>query len=100
MNEDFDLDIYDEFLENGGAFPHCDAMVLHKPGNCQYCDMYPMKQLDRMESNTNFSDENDSTKLPCPSTYARSAEVRDKWIGNTPKPWNDDGEDGSFYSGV
>lgn len=65
-------------------FPHCDSMILHKPGTCTYCDFYPNRQRDRIESNTNFSNENDPNKLPCPSTYLRPADVRDKWAGNRP----------------
>lgn len=67
-------------------FPHCDARILHKPGTCIYCDKYPNRQQDRVDSNINFSNENDPNKLPCPSTYLRSAEIRDRWGGNRPQP--------------
>lgn len=76
------LDEYDEEF----MFPHCDSRILHSPGACVYCDKYPNRQQDRIDSNTNFSNESDPNKLPCPSTYLRSAEVRDRWSGNRAQP--------------
>lgn len=67
-------------------FPHCDSSILHSPNVCVHCDKYPNRQQDRIDSNTNFSNENDPNKLPCPSTYLRSSEVRDRWGGNRAQP--------------
>jgi len=83
---DDDMQLPEEEFEQRFPFPHCDGAILHSPGSCIYCDKYPSRQQYRVESNTNFSDKNDSTKLPCPSTYTRSAESRDRWYGNQAQP--------------
>lgn len=36
-------------------FPHCNAEVLHAPGECIYCDMYPDRQQMRIAGKTPFS---------------------------------------------
>lgn len=36
-------------------FPHCNSEVLHAPGTCYYCDMYPDRQEMRIASNTPFT---------------------------------------------
>jgi hypothetical protein len=36
-------------------FPHCNAEVLHAPGTCQYCDMFPDRQAARQASHTPFT---------------------------------------------
>lgn len=66
--------------------PHCDSAVLHAPGACQYCDDYPDWQKLRIVQRINFSDEWDADKSPCPSTWFRSEEIRNRWGGNRPKP--------------
>lgn len=30
-----------------GQFPHCDQRILHKPGDCEFCDMRPEWQALR-----------------------------------------------------
>lgn len=64
--------------------PHCDQSVLHAPGTCEACDHYPDWQAYRQVALINFSNEDDPTKAPCPSTAFRPAEVRDRWPGNVP----------------
>lgn len=59
--------------------PHCDQSILHAPGACEYCDHYPDYQEARAVARINFSNENDPDKAPCPSTFFRPAEVRDRW---------------------
>jgi hypothetical protein len=65
--------------------PHCDALILHSPSTCEFCDFYPDRQAARTEGMTNFSNTNYAGWLPCPSTYQRDAETRDRWPGNTPR---------------
>jgi hypothetical protein len=36
-------------------FPHCNSEVLHAPGTCRYCDMYPERQAARTASKTPFT---------------------------------------------
>lgn len=66
-------------------FPHCDQRVLHAPGFCEYCDLYPAEQQSRFDGNINFTGENDPQKLACPSQAARPLDVINKWPGNRPK---------------
>ena len=61
---------------------HCDSLILHAPGECQYCDHYPEAQALRDWWQINFTGQRDTTKLPCPSTLRRTDEVRDLWGGN------------------
>ncbi|KKN86884.1 hypothetical protein LCGC14_0264460 [marine sediment metagenome] len=66
--------------------PHCDPSVLHAPGKCKYCDNCPKGQEYRQLARINFSDEHDSNKAPCPSTYFRSEETVNLWGGNRVQP--------------
>jgi len=65
--------------------PHCDAYVLHKPGDCQFCDDFPVLQAFRREHQIAFTDDNmlDNT-CPCPATLFRSTETIHLWHGNRP----------------
>jgi len=63
--------------------PHCDSAILHAPGKCDYCDMYPDWQSYRSVARIAFTDEEPSDyEAPCPSLWFRSAAIRDKWPGN------------------
>lgn len=64
--------------------PHCDANVLHAPGECVYCDMYPDRQKRRVESAVNFTGEHLSHKTSCPSEVVRPLAIINKWPGNRP----------------
>lgn len=71
------------------TFPHCDALILHKPGTCEVCDMRPDWQALRSAQGIAYSDSSEAEiahlgLTPCPSTYRRSAELRDRWGGNRP----------------
>lgn len=67
-------------------FPHCDPYVLHAPGKCEYCDLYPAKQEERARTDSNFTGGADRTKAPCPSTWRRTSEQVERWPGNRAKP--------------
>ena len=43
------------FDENEYPYPHCNSEVLHAPGDCFYCDLYPSRQAQRQASNTPFT---------------------------------------------
>lgn len=66
--------------------PHCDSTILHAPGECQYCDLYPDRQALRELWRTNYTGHHDDDLAPCPSEYFRSGETRDRWPGNRPAP--------------
>jgi hypothetical protein len=66
--------------------PHCDARVLHAPGECEYCDRHPEWQALRLLWGICFTGyEPDPGELPCPATVKRSLEVINKWPGNMAK---------------
>ena len=58
-------------------YPHCDSNVLHAPGECRYCDMYPELQADRKRYGINFTGHG-----PDPATAQRPLEVINRWPGN------------------
>ncbi len=62
--------------------PHCDASVLHAPGTCEFCDLYPEWQEYRQLARISFTGQKSDQLAPCPSTYFRSAETVDRWPGN------------------
>lgn len=76
-------------------FPHCDARILHAPGECQYCDRHPEWQELRefwMVAFTGHEPETyeyGGTQVPCPADFNRpknSESDHQKWLGNTAKP--------------
>jgi hypothetical protein len=64
--------------------PHCDALVLHRPGTCRYCDLYPERQKQRLHNNVNFTGEYRPGKQDCPSELRRPLSMIEKWPGNRP----------------
>lgn len=82
------------------TYPHCDWRVLHQPRACQYCDLHPTWQQERIDACVLFTDDsrNDvtvnhfmSTGLfldgfqPCPAWLARGQQSQ-WWGGNVPLP--------------
>jgi hypothetical protein len=74
-------------------FPHCDELVLHREGSCEYCDAYPEWQELRALWGINFTGESDPNKIPCPSTHRRSLNSVHAWPGNRPRPVGSDDSD-------
>lgn len=72
-------------------FPHCDSLVLHKPGACIYCDRYPERQNDRIQNRVAFTgEERERFGHPCPSTIRRPLDIINEWPGNRPVTGEDD----------
>lgn len=67
-------------------FPHCDELVLHAPGKCQFCDRYSLWQHERIRDGVNFTGENDPNKKACPSTARRPLAVIERWERNRAYP--------------
>lgn len=68
-------------------FPHCDARVLHAPGECAYCDKHPDWQALRIHwgiAFTGYQPDEKAKELPCPAWFARGENCQ-KWSGNTPR---------------
>jgi hypothetical protein len=66
-------------------FPHCDSRVLHRPGECEYCDRHPEWQQLREVWGINFTGGTDPKKAPCPATRDRDVATIHRWGGNRPK---------------
>lgn len=73
---------------NNAPMPHCDARILHAPGECEYCDAYPDAQLERTHLKIAFTGHAPvDEQVACPADVARppgsSADHR-HWAGNKP----------------
>lgn len=63
--------------------PHCDARVLHAPGECEYCDKHPEWQELRVMWGIAFTGyEPEGKELPDPATHNRPIEIVNAWGGN------------------
>jgi hypothetical protein len=79
-------------------FPHCDARILHAPGECRFCDDCPMWQELREAWGIAFTGHSDEITgqhpvLPCPADFApRPATPGDHrlWGGNRPTSASDE----------
>ncbi len=69
-------------MDKTGGMAHCDQYVLHAPKTCTYCDKYPDLQEFRIVHKMNFTDQLDTTKLPCPAIMRRSQRKIESWGGN------------------
>lgn len=74
-------------------FPHCDARILHAPGECEYCDLHPEWQELRTFWGIAFTGHAPETptdapwlaQLPCPADFNRpagSSSDHQRWPGN------------------
>lgn len=61
---------------------HCDALVLHAPNECRYCDMYPTAQLWRIKNKINFTGHYKAGFTQCPAEAQRPLETINRWHGN------------------
>lgn len=72
------------------TFPHCEPLVLHAPGVCDYCDRYPKRQAARIRSKTLFTGEVPRDGwTACPADLRRppsSGSWHGNWYGNVPAP--------------
>ena len=71
-------------------YPHCDSRVLHAPSECDYCDMHPDWQQQRIHDGICFTGQTPTTgnqPYPCPADAARppgSPSDHRRWGGNKP----------------
>lgn len=65
-------------------FPHCDPLIVHAPGSCEYCDQSGLQEV-REAWGIAFTDQPDPSKTPCPGIVARGKNLQ-VWSGNRPKP--------------
>ncbi len=67
--------------------PHCDAMVLHAPGRCGYCDHFlaGAAQALRQIWGVAFTGQTPQPgQVPCPSDARRGTAGAHVWSGNKP----------------
>lgn len=68
------------------GIPHCDDLVLHEPGRCEYCDRFPGWQDARLMRGIAFTgNEPEEWERACPATILRSVEKIERWYGNVPQ---------------
>jgi hypothetical protein len=77
-----DIDEDPGMIGDRAPYPHCDARVLHAPGECEYCDAYPDYQATRLVAMVNFTGHYDAGKSICPSERERPLETINRWPGN------------------
>jgi hypothetical protein len=66
---------------------HCDPLVLHRPGACQFCDVYgPDLQKERAERLVEFTGDDATYAIADPARVNRPNGGSQVWPGNTPKP--------------
>jgi hypothetical protein len=101
-------DYFEEIKRIGNhldTIPHCDDLILHGPGVCDYCDKYPAWQ----EARRKFRIEYSFTQArianhrirrtgyrPCPASVLRPIEKIERWGGNV--PYNAEAEAGDVFS--
>ena len=66
--------------------PHCDARILHAPGECEHCDLFPDWQQLRTRWGIAFTGHDpEPDQAPCPADVARppgSESDHRRWAGN------------------
>lgn len=63
-------------------YPHCDGLILHAPGECEFCDRHPDWQQARVDQKINFTGHHDEDKATCPAEVRRPLETINRWGGN------------------
>jgi hypothetical protein len=61
-----------DIMDNIDVYPHSDCRVLHAPGECVECDLFPIFQALRFAwdiAYTGYTPEN--KELPCPFDYGK-----------------------------
>lgn len=67
-------------------YPHCDSRILHAPGECEYCDLYPVAQELRVRDWVAFTGHAPvGFQTPCPADIARGPDSYNQWGGNRAK---------------
>lgn len=70
----------------GCTAPHCDQLVLHAPGECSVCDLYPDRQKSRVENHIAFTGHRPHEwETPCPADTQRPPDTgswHGHWHGN------------------
>lgn len=75
-------------MVEGVTYPHCDSRVLHAPDECEYCDLHPDWQRERITHGVAFTGHAPTEgQVPCPADVARPPDTPSdhrRWGGNKP----------------
>ena len=86
----------DSVLKSIQQFPHCDARILHAPGECEFCDQHPEWQALRIHwgiAFTGWEPDEEKKELPDPATYACGLKSINAWAANRAQPKDEDDDD-------
>lgn len=86
----YDLAEWDRWREHdygsSDGFPHCESRMLHAPGECAVCDLYPARQRQRLHDGIAFTGHKAAEgETPCPCDLAVENGERgdpNQWYGN------------------
>lgn len=75
-----------QLLDGEICGPHCDARILHAPGECATCDRFPLLQKARDLWGIAFTGHplDEDHFIRCPAEDLRSLSVIERWPGNRP----------------
>jgi hypothetical protein len=63
--------------------PHCESLILHAPGECKWCDLYPDLQAARKLWRIAFTGHPPTPdETACPADLKRGPESYNNWSGN------------------
>lgn len=80
-----DWDTYQAIPHRDDGFAHCDSDVLHRPGRCAACDLYPGLQHERIRHRIAFTGEPPLVgETACPADVRRPNGANQVWSGNRP----------------
>lgn len=69
--------------ESGAIYPHCNSAVLHAPGECAVCDLYPVRQSARLSGYVAFTGHEPlPSQQPCPADVQFPGRYGRVWRGN------------------
>ena len=81
------------------TFPHCDARILHAPGECDVCDEYSsdLQEVRKVWNIAFTGHKPEGIQTPCPADLARGPESYNQWGGNVPQKGEVVGHDWAGY---
>ena len=84
-----------DITKGGASHPHCDDRILHRPGKCWACDLYPERQALRVKFSIRYTGDDPLAMpvWPCPAEMARPAESLNHWYGNVARTQAEADED-------
>jgi hypothetical protein len=83
IDDDVMVGLFESEEERKASFPHCDSRVLHHPlDNCEFCNLYPERQLERFENKVAFTGRWREGLERCPAEQERPLDIINRSHGN------------------